>query len=77
MDKKFWKTIRRNFSIKCKTTNTYILAKNNKILQDNKTIGNTFINYTLFFISNQGQASALKVAYIFKVYEAQICLIVA
>ena len=30
-----------------------------------------------FFISNQGQASALKVAYIFKVFGAQSCLMVA
>ena len=34
--------------------------------------------YTLiFFISNQGQASALKIAYIFKVFGAQSCLMVA
>ena len=30
---------------KCKTANTIILLKNDKILQDDKTIVNTFINY--------------------------------
>ena len=36
------------------------------------------ILYTLiFFIDNQGQDSALKVAYIFKLFAAQSCLIVA
>ena len=37
-----------------------------------------FITVTLaFFISNQGQASALKVSYIFKVFGTQSCLMVA
>ena len=37
-----------------------------------------FIFLTLiFFLSNQDQASALKVAYIFKVFRAQSCLMVA
>ena len=31
----------------------------------------------LFFISNQGQASAIKIAYIFKVFGAESCLMVA
>ena len=31
----------------------------------------------IFFLSNQGQASALKVAYIFKVFGAQSFLMVA
>ena len=31
----------------------------------------------IFFVSNQSQASALKVAYIFKVFGAQSCLMVA
>ena len=30
---------------KCKTANTIILVENDKILQDDKTIVNTFINY--------------------------------
>ena len=37
-----------------------------------------FITVTLdFFISNQGQASALKVSYIFKIFGTQSCLMVA
>ena len=32
---------------------------------------------TLFYVSKQGQASALKVAYIIKVFGAQTCLMVA
>ena len=43
-NKKFWKTIRPNFSNKCKTANTTILVKNYKILQDDKVIANTFIH---------------------------------
>ena len=34
-----------------------------------------FTLHLVFFISNYGQASALKVAYIFKVFRAQSCLI--
>ena len=37
---------------------------------------NIFRHTLVFFISNQGQASALKVAYVFKVFGAQSCLMV-
>ena len=43
--KSIWKTIRPKFSNKYKTANTIILVENNKILQDDKAIANTFINY--------------------------------
>ena len=33
--------------------------------------------YTYFSMSNQGQASALKFAYVFKVFGAQSCVMVA
>ena len=33
--------------------------------------------HLVFFISNYGQGSALKVAYIFKVFGAQSCLMVS
>ena len=33
--------------------------------------------YTHIFLSNYGQSSALKVAYIFKVFGAQSCLMVS
>ena len=36
-----------------------------------------YLSYTYFFLSNQDQAPALKIAYIFKVFGAQSCLIVA
>ena len=39
------KTIRPKFSNKCKTANTIILVENDKILQDDKAIAKTFINY--------------------------------
>ena len=41
-NKKFWKIIRPKFSNKCKTANTIILVEDEKILQDEKAIGNTF-----------------------------------
>ena len=41
----FWKTIRPKFSNKCKTANTIFLVEDEKILQDEKTIVNTFNNY--------------------------------
>ena len=41
-NKKFWKIIRPKFSNKCKTTNTIILVEDEKILQDEKAIANTF-----------------------------------
>ena len=44
-NKRFWKTIRPKFSNKCKTTNTIILVEDEKILQDEKAIANTFNNY--------------------------------
>ena len=44
-NKKFRKTIRPKFSNKCKTANTIILVENDKILQDDKAIAKTFINY--------------------------------
>ena len=43
--KSIWKTIRPKFSNKYKTANTIILVENNKMLQDDKAIANTFINY--------------------------------
>ena len=41
-NKKFWKIIRPKFSNKCKTANTIILVEDEKILQDEKAIANTF-----------------------------------
>ena len=41
------------------------------------TTASTLLSYTYFFISNQGQASALKVAYTFMISGAQSCLMVA
>ena len=41
-------------------------------------ISGYMVEYTLcFFISNQGLTSDLRVAYIFKIFEAQSCLMVA
>ena len=42
---KFWKTIRPKFSNKCKTANTIIFVEDQKILQKEKAIPNTFNNY--------------------------------
>ena len=44
-NEKLWKTIRQKFPNKCKTANTIILVENEKNLQDEKAIANTFINY--------------------------------
>ena len=44
-NKKFWKTIRPKFSNKCKTANAMILVEDEKILQDEKAIANTFNNH--------------------------------
>ena len=44
-NKRFWKTIRPKFSNKCKTANTIILVEDEKILEDEKAIANTFNNY--------------------------------
>ena len=41
-NKKFWEIIRPKFSNKCKTANTIILVEDEKILQDEKAIANTF-----------------------------------
>ena len=41
-NKKFWKIIRPKFSNKCKTANAIILVEDEKILQDEKAIANTF-----------------------------------
>ena len=41
-NKTFWKIIRPKFSNKCKTANTIILVEDEKILQDEKAIANTF-----------------------------------
>ena len=43
-NKKFWKTITRKFSNKCKIASRIILVENEKILQDEKALANTFIN---------------------------------
>ena len=51
-NKKFWKTIKLKFSNKCKTANTIILVEDEKILQDEKTIANTFNNYSTDTITN-------------------------
>ena len=40
--KRFWKTIRLKLSNKCKTGNTITLLENEKILQDENAIANTF-----------------------------------
>ena len=40
--KRFWKTIRLKLSNKCKTGNTITLVENEKILQDENAIANTF-----------------------------------
>ena len=44
-NKKFWKSIRPKFSNKCKTANIIILVEDEKILQDEKSIANTFNNF--------------------------------
>ena len=44
-NKKFWKTIRPKFSNKCKTANAIVLVEDEKILQDEKAIANTFNNH--------------------------------
>ena len=44
-NKKFWKTIRPKFSNKCKIANAIILVEDEKILQDEKAIANTFNNH--------------------------------
>ena len=44
-NKRFKKTIRPKFSNKCKTASTIILVENDKILQGDKPIAKTFINY--------------------------------
>ena len=44
-NKKFWKIIGPKFSNKCKTANTIILVEDEKILQDKRSIANTFNNY--------------------------------
>ena len=44
-NKKFWKTMTPKFSNKCKTRNIIILIENEKILQINKVLANTFNNY--------------------------------
>ena len=41
-NKKFWKIIKPKFSNKCKIANTIILVEDEKILQDEKAIANTF-----------------------------------
>ena len=41
-NKRFWKTIRLRLSNKCKTGNTITLVENEKILQDENAIANTF-----------------------------------
>ena len=44
-NKKFRKTMTPKFSNKCKTTIIIVLIENEKILQDNKVLANTFNNY--------------------------------
>ena len=44
-NKKFWKIIRPKFSNKCKPANAIILVEDEKILQDEKSIANTFNIY--------------------------------
>ena len=44
-NKKFWKTMRTQFSNKCKTANTIFLVEDEKLLQVKKAIANTFNNY--------------------------------
>ena len=44
-NKRFWDTIRPKLSNKCKTANKIILVEDEKILQDEKAIANTFNNY--------------------------------
>ena len=51
-NKKFWKTIKPKFSNKFKTANTIILVEDEKILLDEKTIANTFNNYSTDTITN-------------------------
>ena len=51
-----------------------IQGHNKKIL---KRILKRRLKYTYSFISTKGQASALKVAYVFKVFGAKSCLMVA
>ena len=43
--KRFWKSIKPKFSNECKTGNTIILVWNEKILQGQKAIANTFNNF--------------------------------
>ena len=42
-----------------------------------RCFSNIFATHLFLFISNYGQASALEIAYIFKVFWAQSCLMVA
>ena len=54
-NKEFWKNIRPKFPNKCKTANTIILVEDEKILQGEKSIANTFNNYfadAMFSLNN-------------------------